>query len=237
MRIRVIDLETTGFAPPSGIVEIGSQDVIVERIDEHKYSVEMDKDSMKQTYVHPGVECSAEVMAVHHLTEEDWRDAPPLEEAAKLFDGADLYCAHNAKFEQQWLKYEVPWICTYKSALKIYPKAPKHTNQVLRYHLGLCMTRPERDLFPHRAWPDAYVTAFILMEMLKEHPVEQLVAWTGQAILLEKVTFGKYKDQYWADVPSDYMKYMLSGNNVRQDVADTCKHHLKMRRVPGFFYG
>ena len=238
MRIRVIDLETTGFAPPEGIVEIGSHDVIVEQIDEHRYSVEIDKESMRQTYVNPERVCSAEVMAVHHLTPEDWEKAPTLSEALPIFAGADIYCAHNAKFEQQWLNFgDAPWICTYKSALKAFPKAPKHTNQVLRYHLGLCMSRDERDLFPHRAWPDAWVTAHLLCRMLDDHPIDKLLEWSGAPIVLEKVTFGKYKDQHWRDVPSDYLKYMLSGTNLRQDVADTCRHHLKMRKVPGFFYG
>ena len=51
----------------------------------------------------------------------------------------------------------------------------KHSNQVLRYWLGL---RLDADLAmpPHRAGPDAYVTAHLLLRMMALASVEQMIA-------------------------------------------------------------
>ena len=57
---------------------------------------------------------------------------------------------------------------------------------------------------PHRAGPDAYVTAKILERMLAIATLDQLVAWTCEPKSLPKMPFGKHKNARWADIPADY---------------------------------
>ena len=78
----------------------------------------------------------------------------------------------------------------------------------------------------HRAMPDAYVTAHLLREILKHASIEELICWTNEPVLLPKVTFGKYRGQPWADVPPDYLQWILRQQDMNEDVAHTARHHL-----------
>jgi len=40
--------------------------------------------------------------AVHHIVDEDVKNAPPLGDVIERFKGADFYVAHNAEFEQSF---------------------------------------------------------------------------------------------------------------------------------------
>jgi len=71
---------------------------------------------------------------------------------------------------------------------------------------------------PHRAGPDAYVTAHLLKDMLLETTVEQLVAWTSEPKLLLKVPFGKHKGAQWADIPDDYLAWITRQADMDPDV-------------------
>ena len=55
---------------------------------------------------------------------------------------------------------------------------PGHGNQTLRYWLRPTGLNPVIAGTPHRALPDAYVTACLLREMLKPARMEELIAWT-----------------------------------------------------------
>lgn len=233
MLIRVVDLETTGFEPPAGICEIGFCDLVK---DGEGWFVGMPGSLL----VDPGHPIPPETSAVHHIVDADVVSAPVFEEAAlsTFFDEERMQAerlvlvAHNAKFERQWLTPEVTgeadWICTYKCALRIWPDAPAHNNGTLRYWLnpeGLARHRAEP---AHRAGPDAYVTAYILREMLKVMSLDELVDISSRPALLPKCNFGKHRGTPWADVPSDYLRW-ASGQQMDEDVAFTVRHHLAER--------
>ena len=139
------------------------------------------------------------------------------------------FAAHNAAFDQQWLPPDLlgnlPLICTYKAAVHIWPEAPRHTNQVLRYWLNLDMDRSIADR-AHRALPDAYVTAHLLREILKHASIEELICWTNEPVLLPRVPFGKHRGHKWTDVPPDYLQWILRQQDMNEDVAYTARHHL-----------
>ena len=129
MTIRCIDIETTGIDPESdAVVEIASVDILREGGITNR----------QETLVKPGFPVPSEASAVHHLIDADLADAPPLEQVIDRFKGADAYVAHNSDFESS-CKYlgETTWICTYKCALRVWPDLVSHSNQALRYHLGL----------------------------------------------------------------------------------------------------
>ena len=120
-----------------------------------------------------------------------------------------------------------PWICTYRCALRVWPDAPNHQNNTLRYWLKLPADRRRAEP-THRAGPDAYVTAYLLKALLNSASVEQLIHWSAEPALLARCTFGKHRNTLWRDVPSDYLRW-AAGQQMDEDVAHTVRHELKRR--------
>ncbi len=174
-RLRVIDIETTGEAPPAEIIEFGRVDVVRTG---HAWVVER---PMARLY-RPLGPIPPETMAVHHITEADFTPDTSvctperLQQAIRGGERPDVLVAHNCAFERLFLEAalpaSLPWICTYKVALHVWPEAPRHSNQVLRYwrnlRLDSALAMP-----PHRAGPDAYVTAHLLTKLLGSASVER----------------------------------------------------------------
>lgn len=229
--IRVVDFETTGIPTPEdkhAMVEAGWCDLIP--ADGGGWRIVGPMSSL----VNPGRAISLEAMAVHHLRDCDVADAAsPTDICRMLADGADIFCAHNMDFDSQFFGGgDKPWICTYKSALRLWPEAPSHKNQVLRYFLKLddddagfdsALTLP-----PHRAGPDAYTTAHILKACLAKAPIELLIKWSTGPALLAKVGFGKHRGMKWSDVPIDYLQWIGKSDMTDRDVRATAKHYLKI---------
>jgi exodeoxyribonuclease X len=219
MLLRVIDIETTGTEPPAEIIEIGRVDVISDgdgwRIDR----------PMARLY-RPLNDIPPETMAVHHITEDDFDSDTPVcskELMRKAIWGGerpDILVAHNCAFEQMFITEdatdELPWICTYKVALHVWPDAPRHTNQVLRYWRGLKLDAALA-MPPHRAGPDAWVTAHLLTELHKESNIEQMVEWTKQPKHMPTIPFGKHEGSSWQDIPSDYLSWMIRQDDMDSD--------------------
>lgn len=219
MLIRVVDFETTGFPPEAAVCEIGWYDV-----DEGGVL----PNSRGSMFVNPRREMSIEARAVHHIRDADLVDAAPIEHGflALMSGEPDYFAAHNAKFEQEFFAGgSIPWICTLKVARRIWPDAPSYSNQVLRYYLGLelddCDAMP-----PHRAAPDAFVTAHILAQAMAMATPGDMAAWTSKPSLLPRVTFGKHRGAKWADVPRDYLEWIAKQSDMDPDVKFTAKHHL-----------
>lgn len=238
MRIRVIDLETTGLHPPAGICELGYCDLVLEReptTGELNWQIR----NSRESFVNPGMPIPAETSAIHHIIDEDVTNSPPFACFIDIIREAIpreelLFCAHNCKFEQAWLTETVTgktrWICTYKCALRVWPDAPNFQNQTLRYYL-----RPEgldRNIASgsHRAYPDAYVTAHILRELLQHATIDQLVQWTSEPALLVRCGFGKYKGKLWAEVETSYLEWILR-SDFEEDVTFTATHILTERKA------
>lgn len=225
MTIRIIDLETTGLDPTAHVVEVGSVDLLPDG-SIGKYQKHLIK---------PPVPIPPEARAVHHISDEDVAQAKPWPSVCSTFfdrdncSGVVAFAAHNAAFDHQWLPpnllNNLPLICTYMAAVHIWPEAPKHTNQVLRYWLGLDMDRSIAD-HAHRAMPDAYVTAHLLREILKNASIEDLIRWTNEPVLLPKVPFGKHRGRAWTDVPPDYLQWILRQQDMDEDVVHTARHQL-----------
>jgi exodeoxyribonuclease X len=182
-----------------------------------------------------------ETMAVHHITEADFDADTPvcteerLRKAVWGGESPDVLVAHNCDFERSFVTDAatdgLPWICTYKVALRIWPDAPGHSNQVLRYWRGLNLD-PVRAMPPHRAGPDAWVTAHLLTELLKASPLEQMIAWTTEPKLLPKVPFGKHRGASWPDVPSDYLQWMVGQRDMDADTIWCAQQELDRRKSP-----
>ena len=204
--IRVVDLETAGSGPDD-VCEIGWQDV------ERTPSGWRLADRCGAVLINPGRPISADTMAVHHITDEQVMDAPFWRDAAQAVlrpAGPRIaLAAHRASFEQRYCRPRftggASWICTLKCALRLWPELPRFSNQMLRY-----LRRPEglaheRGLPAHRAFPDAYVTAHHLRDMLNAVPVDTLIAWSGEPGLLPRVPHGPHRGRAWSALDSDVL--------------------------------
>ena len=114
--------------------------------------------------------------------------------------------------------------------MRVWPDAPAHNNQALRYWLKPKGLSPLVASTAHRALPDAYVTAFILRELLELATVEELITLTNEPVLLLRVAFGKHRGAEWGDVPSDYLAWIVEKSDLNEDVKFTASYHLRQRR-------
>lgn len=231
--LRVVDIETTGLAPPAEIIEIGRVDVVG---DGSEWVIQRPFSRLYKSL--RGI--PPETKAVHHITEDDLpQDAAPcsaelLRAAALNPSKPDALVAHNCAFERLFISDVItenaPWICTYKCGLRLWPNAPGHSNQILRYWRELNLDR-ELAMPPHRAAPDAWVTAHLLREMLRETTVGQLIEWTAEPKLLPMVPFGKHRQQKWADIPTDYLSWLTKQTELEEDIRWNARRELTRRGV------
>jgi exodeoxyribonuclease X len=230
MTIRVCDVETTGDAPPEhAVVELASVDF---EEDTRQFLAPRSK------LVNPGRSIPPETRAIHHISDQDVVAARCLEEVVPQLltqypaDNLIAYAAHNAKFEMQWLAPftgKVPWLCTYKIALRLWSSAPNHKNQTLRYFLKLDI--PETLASPvHRALPDAIVTAYILRAALKLATVAQMLEWSKEPALLPRCPIGKeWRGKPWADVEAGFLSWILKQEDMESDLKWNAERELKRR--------
>jgi exodeoxyribonuclease X len=124
-----------------------------------------------------------------------------------------------------------PWLCTWRCAKHLWPEAPAHGNSVLRYWLPkldeeICTASKNYGMSfgvgneagfegpmnfpPHRALPDAWVTAHILKRMLKIKLLTELMELSYQPILLRTCYLGEHYGKPWSEVPPSFCQWLLS---------------------------
>lgn len=239
MLIRCIDFETTGIPndeDPHAVCEIGWCDVRVD-VDEDAGIAGVVSLGRPQTILtNPGRPMPVEARAVHHISDADILGAPSPDVAFLRLGQprADYLAAHNADFERKFYgNGSIPWLCTYKAALRLWPDAPSHSLQVLRYWLGLEVDF-ETAMPPHRAGPDAYVGAALLFRVVQTAwaggvDIPTLARWSSGPALLPRVTFGKHRGKRWEEVPTDYLEWMVGQKDMDSDAKANARHHLKQR--------
>ena len=225
--IRVIDFETTGTEPPAQVCEVGICDLNLEAKEVHR-----------QLNWLCGVDAMPpEVRAVHHISKAEC-------EGHGAFDAAEMFseaygmpaamAAHNAEFETKFFDSPVPVICTYKAALRVWPDAPSHSNGALRYWLedagkiapDHALTQPA-----HRAGPDAYTTAHILLALFNDGATgKQMVAWTKEPRLLPKCPIGaEWRGKPWAEVDAGFLRWMIGNATMEDDLKWNAQRELDRR--------
>lgn len=231
MRLRVVDIETSG-GKPSEIIEIAAVDVFQE-------AGEWRASQPRSRLFRPHGPITVHATAIHHLKSGDFPafmpvcDTPELK--AFLFEGhqPDVLVAHNATFESAHIKGDITgdlrWICTVKGAKSAWPEAPGYSNQVLRYWRDLDLD-PALAMPPHRAGPDAWVTAHILLDLLETLSVEDLLEATHQPRKLDTIPFGRYRGKAWSDVPHDYLAWMALQSQMDADVVARARVEMLTRQ-------
>lgn len=239
MRYIVIDTETTGMDPES--------DLLVE------IAAVRDDGTWRQSLVNPGDwPISFGAMATHHITQKMVADAPDADQAIADLGLDDLpsdtvLVFHKADFDIPFLPAALrdqPSVCTYRCALHLVPDAESHANGALWYELGLDHPMPpEAGQMPHRALFDALMTWDILDWMIdivghnldrefddvtNDEIVQELIRLTSAPVVLKTCRFGKHANTPWADVPADYMGWVLK-QDFDEDIKHTCRYWLDQR--------
>lgn len=245
---RAVDLETTGLpsededGPPTGIMEIG-------------YCDYAEGDPIGAPIAHLvdcGIPVTIEARAVHHISDAMVKGAMnPSQGCALLADGKhEFLVAHNIDHEKRYIgpgidpqtDEERAWLCTYKAALRIWPDAPGHKLQELRYFLDLDAAPdfdPKLAEPPHRAAADAYVTAHLLRKILafietdkakaEKINLKRLVSWSSGPALLVMCFMKKHKGTPWSKVPVDYLRWITEKSDIKdRDILATARYWIRV---------
>jgi exodeoxyribonuclease X len=188
------------------------------------------------TFVDPGMPIPAVVSKIHGIFDKDVVGAPTTFPYGIKLPPRDCYVAHNARFDSSFLPAlsRKPWLCTRRLAKRVLPGMKSYGNQALRHALELDVEMPEGGR-PHRALPDALVTAAILRHLLAYLPegapttLEGLVDWCNEPSLLTTCYFGKqHRGKAWSEVPREYLQWMESNcTNLDVDIRHTVTHYLE----------
>lgn len=207
----IVDTETTGLHADKG-----------DRIVEFGYAHLNGGREFDSFLVNPGIPIPCVVSAIHHLTDEDVAGEASWQESMNgiphLFTPETVFVAHNALFDYSFMPCLANrrWLCTKRLAKHLFPDAPGHSNQVLRYFFG----GAKLDLggiAPHRALADCIVTRFVFekliakyLELGHEDSQDALIAFAAKPFVVKNIPFGKYKGQPIAGVPRDYISWCLN---------------------------
>ena len=229
-RIRILDFETTGMEPPAEVVEVGYCDLV--RGDDGAWGEDQPRSWLCGVQTIP-----PETRAVHHITIAEVGNAKPFdrEEFLDLSKDCAAIAAHNYDFEQKFLQNDkLPAICTYKAALRVWPDAPSHSNGALRYWLedqGMLSLNHDVAMPPHRAGPDAYVTAHILKALLATGASgKEMVAWTKEPRLFPKCPIGEqWRGKPWSEVDGGFLGWMLRQPTMEADLKWNAEREIARR--------
>ncbi|MGX9145881.1 hypothetical protein [Mesorhizobium sp. 128a] len=209
--IRVADSETTALDDPKELVEIGWTDV---RLFPDGWAIESGPHAR---IVNPGMPISPGARAAHHITDEEAAAGMAPDDARALINtGPDFICCHHMAFDRGILKPTKPEICTFKCAKDTYPNLESHKNGAIWYALGLGGGAKQMEPV-HRAGPDSWTTAHILLDLLRVLPVETMVEISANPLRLLKINFGKHAGLSFSELPTDYLDWILHKSDMRND--------------------
>ncbi len=225
--IRVVDTETTGIDDPCEMVEIGWTDV---RLFPTGWEIESGPHS---ELVNPGMPITFPAMAVHHITDAEAATGVSPDEARQIIAGADFLSSHSWAFDSRFIKSQGPAICTFKCARTAWPELQSHGNGSIRYERGLCLGDP-RTQPSHRAGPDTWVTAHILLDLLKIFSLDEMVEISRNPVLMLKIGFGKHFGMKFSELPWDYLDFIVNKSGMKddptkEDVVHTARVELQKR--------
>lgn len=240
--IRVIDFETSGVEPPEAeVVEVGFTDVIIDRVPgEVPSSFRVGRSDSWLCGITGKI--PPDVRAVHHIREEELKEQLPFRpldlENTVASDEIVCYAAHNADYEQKFFQPAGGrWICTYKAALRVWPQAPKHNNAAIVYWLEDQGLIPRVDLQKttpsHRAGPDAYMTALLMIALLESKtPGRDMMHWAQEPPLLPLCPIGaEWRGKPWTQVDSGFLRWMLRQDTMEENLKWNARRELD-RRAP-----
>jgi exodeoxyribonuclease X len=227
MKLIVLDTETSGLPESGGqMIELAWMVVSLD-------GANWVTSSAYENYIQYSGPMDPRAQASHHIR----ADCLTAERGAILREQAvadllneiqpdSFLVAHNVDFDRKFLpELTNPWICTLRIAKRIWPEAPGHANQVLRYWLGikpnLGMAPTIKQRAPHQALYDVATTVGILQKMLEKHSPEELYRIANTPQRLQNIGFGKHKGTDFSQIPRDYLQWLRGQSNLDEDLKFT----------------
>lgn len=178
-----------------------------------------------------------ETRAVHHIRPEDVAGLAPFDRWCFYEDavraGVSCFAAYNTDLESQFLLGSIPMVCAYKAALRHCPDAPSHSCFGVLYYLedqGRALYDRQAAYPAHRARPDSYAAAIILVSMLGEGVTgADLMRWTREPRLLPTCPIGNQRGKRWADVEYSFLTWILSKGDMDADIRWNARQELDRR--------
>lgn len=212
MSALIFDTETTGGDPPKMIEAAG---IVLEgdEIDLRPASLFCDR-------YNPGVPSTLGALATHHILDEELKDCP-LPDEFSLDADVEYLIGHNVDYDWKVIgEPDVKRICTFALSRYLFPTLDSHTLGAMAYFF---LKGEARNLLrnAHSAASDCETTRHVLRYLIgtlkKQVSIfswEDLWAASEVARVPVVMAFGKHKGTKIADLPPDYVDWMLRQNDV-----------------------
>ena len=204
------DTETTGIRTDKDrIVEIAAFDPVLNRTFER--------------LINPGISIPKEASAIHHITDEMVKEAPPFSvvgaEFTQFCEGDIVLIAHNndtfdmpllrSEFQRHQIEMPRPkFLDSLKWARRYRSDLPRHTLQSLREIYGI----PANNA--HRALDDVIVLHQVFMFMVYDLAFEDIFNLLNKPKDLQHMPFGKYQGTPLQKVPGDYIRWLHGSGSL-----------------------
>jgi exodeoxyribonuclease X len=157
-------------------------------------------------------------MAVHHILEEDLVGQPHYS-SFQLPQDTIYMIGHNIDYDLRAIEKcgvdtsHIKAICTLALARRVWPEAEAHNISALIYMISKGSAKAREMIKKaHRADMDIILTANILNQIIHQlniQSLEELYTISEDARIPRSLNFGKHKGTLIADLPSDYVQWLL----------------------------
>lgn len=206
MRWLLVDTETTGISVNDKVCEMAYVEI------DDAFNVIRSGNSL----INPGIPINYAASAVNGITDVMVKDAPTLEDYM-LSEGSPLrgevtLIAHNLDFDFRFLKAytddSVGKLCTLKCSRVLYPDAANHKQGTLAAMLGIQVAREKA----HSADGDLDVLLQLLQCLCRDAGTDLygLLEVQRRPRPIAVMPFGKHKGTKLADLPNDYLHWLLN---------------------------
>jgi DNA polymerase III epsilon subunit-like protein len=219
----IMDTETNGLDPAvHGPCEVAMLKIVNGKVQ-----------PPKSWYVKPERPIPPHVQAVHHISNEEVKDAPKMEELATVFQEFckdTIIIAHNAPFDKGMMPclqdWKFKWADNLRLARHVWPLGTvnpetgqpltAHKNKILQHWLNLEVDTMGQAA--HRAQADILVTAEVFILGVNEYlktldytpNYDHFVKYLESPCPQEFMPFGPHKDQPIDEVPVSHLRHMLA---------------------------
>ncbi|MFU8924831.1 putative quorum-sensing-regulated virulence factor [Acinetobacter puyangensis] len=162
-------------------------------------------------------------MAIHHILPQDLIGKPNFHEF-RLPQDTIYLIGHNIDYDIQAIARcgqdvrHIKPICTLALARYVWPNLDSHSLSTLSYVISDNLEQTRQQLKnAHNAKTDILLTANLLDKIIQHYQItdiEQLYQQSQQARLPQFMPFGKYKGTPLAQVPIDYVQWLLRQSDI-----------------------
>ena len=206
MRWLLVDTETTGISVNDKVCEMAYVEI------DDAFNVIRSGNSL----INPGIPIHYAASSINGITDVMVKDAPTLEDYM-LSEGSPLrgevtLIAHNLDFDFRFLKAytddSVGKLCTLKCARVLYPEAANHKQGTLAAMLGIQVAREKA----HSADGDLDVLLQLLQCLCRDAGTDLygLLEVQRRPRPISKMPFGKHKGVPLAELPNNYIHWLLN---------------------------